>query len=86
MRKLPVFLASQSPRRALILKQIGLPFKIINSNFVEHTKTRVSSEKEASNLVLENAKGKALSAAQYIDRGFIIGVDTVILYKNTILR
>ncbi len=75
-----LILASQSPRRKKLLKEIGLKFIIHPSNFAEHT-AHVSPEK----LALKNAEGKAKDVAKNHKKGLVLGVDTIVVCKNQIL-
>lgn len=77
-----VYLASQSPRRKEILKNLGIKFKVVNSNYEEkHKKVSPSS------LVLEHAVGKALGATlpRTARSGWVIGADTLVYAKGSVL-
>ena len=79
MRQL--ILASQSPRRKQLLKQLGVKFAVAENTFVE-TKHKNGSPQEH---VIENALGKALSVAARYKNALIIGADTVVVYKRKVL-
>jgi septum formation protein len=68
-----IVLASSSPRRSELLRQVGLRFVIMPSDFVEDMSLKLSPEK----LVMELAYGKALSVAKKLKSGIVIGIDTV---------
>ena len=72
-----IVLASSSPRRQELLKQIGLDFDIIEANFGEIHDKRLS----AHDIVLFNAKGKALSVESEKDV-LLIAADTVVSLQN----
>lgn len=76
-----IILASGSPRRKELLTQIGLKFKIHPSNFQEK-ETHITPEK----LALHNAIGKATEISKLYKNSIIIGVDTVVSYKNHLLN
>lgn len=69
-----IILASQSPRRQELLKQMGLDFSIVPSTFDEQLDDTRSPREVAQELAL----GKALDvAAQYPD-AYVIGADTIV--------
>lgn len=73
-----IILASTSPRRKALLKQIGLDFKIIPSNYEEDMTLKMSPAK----LVKFLARSKSLEVANRTKKGIVIGVDTFVVYKN----
>ena len=76
-----VVLASASPRRSELLRQIGLVPEIL----VSHVEEKVSS-KIPSQVVMELARQKAEDVAQGMDPGVIvIGADTVVAVDGRIL-
>lgn len=77
-----IILASSSPRRKNILKQIGLEFEIIPSSFEE-----IFEDFEFDyNKIEDFAYNKAKSVAMNIDfPALIIGADTVVVFDNQIL-
>ena len=81
MKKL--ILASSSPRRQQILKDLGLDFEIILPFHFEEIMDGVSPE----DLVCKNAIGKAREVATHCkdSKSIIIGSDTVIAFKEEIL-
>lgn len=76
-----LFLASKSPRRAHLLKLIGLEFDIIDSHVQEGNETYTIPEVHA----LELAEKKARNAAESVKEGIIIGADTVVALDSRIL-
>lgn len=67
-----IVLASKSPRRIELLKEIGLKFVTFSPDFGEKTEGGTAKE-----LALFNAIGKAKNASTHFKNSIIIGVDTV---------
>jgi len=78
----PIILASASPRRAQILKQIGVSFKVVPSNLPEEITDASCSPSE---IVKELAAQKAKHIAGMISHGLIIGADTIVVLEGKIL-
>lgn len=77
-----VVLASASPRRLELLQQIGVKVLVQPSSYEEAG----GSAREAGQVVLANAKGKAAQvAAQVGDQLPVIGADTIVVIDNDIL-
>ena len=70
-----IILASKSPRRADLLKQIGLEFEIYPSGIEEPQITRISPATAVQDLALT----KARAVANKFDAGIVIGADTVVV-------
>lgn len=70
-----IILASKSPRRADLLKQIGFTFEIYPSEIEEPQITRISP----ATAVQELALTKARTVAAKFDAGIVIGADTVVV-------
>ena len=81
MSQIPLILASKSPRRKSLLKQIGLTFQVIPSTFHEDFNLNLSPEK----LVKHFAKQKALEISIHYPDHLIIGADTIVVFNNQIL-
>ncbi len=79
--KRKVVLASASPQRARILKELGLKFTICPSRVKE---TR-SIKTTCAGLVKENALRKAEAVAKRLKEGLVIGVDTVVLVRGKVI-
>jgi septum formation protein len=77
-----LILASASPRRADILKQIGLQFQVIPSRLAEEIDD-VSAE--PADLVMKLALNKAKEVAGLVPEGLIVGADTVVVSDEKIL-
>ena len=78
---LPLILASKSPRRKKLLKQIGLTFKVIPSKVDENFDIDLSP----SEFVSYYAKKKADSIAKKHPCYYVIGADTIVVYNEKIL-
>jgi septum formation protein len=79
MKKL--YLASASPRRAELLKQVGIPFEVIAPAVSEKEDCILSPAKLVSLL----ARNKAENVASFISEGLILAADTVVYCRNQIL-
>lgn len=87
MKKPFLYLASQSPRRAEILKQLKIPFQAIPSLYEEiHAK---NSKERPSRTVLRHAKGKVRLAriphSKDTRKALILGADTLIYFQGQTL-
>ena len=76
-----LILASQSPRRKHILKQLGVKFEVAENTFAETGHEKGSPQKH----VLENALGKASSVAAHYKNALVIGADTVVVFNRKVL-
>lgn len=74
-----IVLASKSPRRIELLKEIGLKFVTFDPGFEEKTglEDEAEGKKSAKEIALHNAIGKAKNASTHFKNSIIIGVDTV---------
>lgn len=79
-RRTALFLASRSARRKALLKEAGIPFRVVRSNFKEHT-----FPGGPKRTVVLNAVGKAAHAQPKPKRGIILGADTIVYFKGRIL-
>ncbi|MCK9409397.1 MAG: Maf family protein [Bacteroidetes bacterium] len=77
----PIILASQSPRRAHLLKQIGLTFQVHPSSVPEVIDTTKSSEENVSRLAMLKAK----EVAERYEHGMVIGSDTIVVIDGMVL-
>jgi septum formation protein len=75
-----IVLASQSPRRIALLKELGLEFEVRPSE-VDESAVRGRSPRERA---IEAARLKALDVAAQIRDGLIIAADTVVCRGNRI--
>lgn len=76
-----IILASASPRRAELLKQIGLDFQVCPSDLAETITPRSLPTK----LVEELALMKAETVGRRFNRGLIIGADTIVVINQQII-
>jgi len=75
-----LILASASPRREQLLRQIGLNFETIKSQVDETLPAEIFSDHGV--LAQELAIKKAVSVARPLSHGLIIGADTIVVSKN----
>ncbi|MFW5787694.1 MAG: Maf family protein [Halanaerobiales bacterium] len=76
-----IVLASASPRREELLKQLGLNFTIVPSNIDEDE----YSCKNPVKLVKKLSEAKAEDVAVVVEDAIVIAADTVVVYKDEIL-
>ncbi|MCG8515608.1 MAG: Maf family protein [Halanaerobiales bacterium] len=76
-----IILASNSPRREKLLKQLGLSFTIVPSKIDE--KSYADLEPEV--MVQELAGAKAQEVAELVEETVVIGADTIVLAEQHIL-
>lgn len=76
-----LILASQSPRRRLLLRQIGLRFVVRPSNVKEVFSLHETPFRNAKRIALE----KAHDIAQSYSSGIVIGADTIVVVDGKIL-
>jgi septum formation protein len=70
-----IFLASQSPRRRELLREAGYHFDVVPPS--DSAECGVCSGHSPAELVALLARRKAADVAQGVDRGIVIGCDTV---------
>ncbi|MBN2413858.1 septum formation inhibitor Maf [candidate division KSB1 bacterium] len=76
-----IVLASQSPRRAQLLKLLGLNFQICPSH-VDEDSIQI---KDPVSHVLELSRAKAKEVADSLEFGLVIGADTIVVLDGQIL-
>lgn len=76
----PLLLASTSPQRRAILKQLQIPFHVLPPRYEEHDAPGLSPVE----LVREHARGKARSLAAEADDRPVLGVDTAVALGDRI--
>ncbi|MEX0602293.1 MAG: Maf family protein [Bacteroidota bacterium] len=81
MKLPPLILASRSPRRRLLLKQIGLSFTVRPSSAAERIHKHESPARNVRRVALE----KARDVSRTVRKGIIIGADTVVVIDGSIL-
>ncbi len=81
INNIPIILASLSPRRHELLKQVIPQFTIIPANIQEDMSIDLTPE----NLAMELAKQKALHVAKNYSNSIVIGADTIVCHENKLL-
>jgi septum formation protein len=76
-----VVLASQSPRRQTLLRQLGLAFEVAPSEFDEESVTGLAPV----DLVTTLSHRKAALVARAFDDAVVIGADTIVVLGETVL-
>lgn len=77
-----IILASSSPRRKMLLEQLGLEFEVITSDIEEKVESGLSPEEVVKSLAYQKAKSVANGlTGDYL----VIGSDTIVALDNEIL-
>jgi septum formation protein len=76
-----IILASQSPRRQILLRQIGLTFEVCESGVDENLDGNLDPHQHVTILSLR----KAEEVGQKYSDAFIIGADTIVVLDDSIL-
>lgn len=77
-----IYLASRSPRRHTLVRQLKRPFRIISSTHREKIDPKESPEINA----MSNAIGKAVKAKlPSVSKGIVIGADTFLYFRGKII-
>ncbi len=79
--KLPIYLASKSPRRKILLNQIGLSFK----SFSVELNEEILDAEHPIKTVKRLSKEKLELAEKRIDSGIIITADTIVVLDKKII-
>lgn len=77
----PLILASGSPRRRELLEKLGVPFEVIVSEADEALQPGLPPEDQAA--LLANRKARAVAAG--LERGHVLGADTIVVRDGEIL-
>ncbi len=81
LRDYQIILASNSPRRRELLKQVGVEFEVVVSEAEEEIRSDVPSE-----VVMQLSRDKALDVARRVPASsLVIGADTVVSFEGKIL-
>jgi septum formation protein len=80
MQKL--ILASASPRRTAMLREMDIDFKAVPSLFEEPSHAH---GQDPQNYATSNAAGKARQVAANLDVPIVLGVDTIVVYQDSVL-
>ena len=75
-----IILASQSPRRAEILRMIGVSFRVESSNIYEEMNQKIEHNEIAINI----SKAKAEKISHKYPNNIIIGADTIVVFDEKI--
>lgn len=75
-----LILASESPRRAQLLEQLGLRFRVVPANLEERIPERADPE-EVERLAVD----KALAVGNRFPQAVVIGADTVVVVDGYVL-
>ena len=75
-----IILASQSPRRAEIMRMIGVKFKVESSNIYEEVNQKIEQNEIAINI----SKAKAEKISHKYPNNIIIGADTIVVFNKEI--
>jgi septum formation protein len=81
MKVPPLIFASQSPRRKVLLQQIGLRFVVRPSDVREDLWDHESPEHNVRRIALR----KAVEVSGSVKRGIVIGADTIVVLGKSIL-
>ncbi|MBH09284.1 MAG: septum formation protein Maf [Candidatus Marinimicrobia bacterium] len=79
--RLPLILASSSPRRKKLLEQIGIEFQVCPSKISENSSLKLSPESFAEYW----AKKKAIHVAQSYPLSLVVAADTIVVIDKEIL-
>lgn len=79
--KKQIILASASPRRRELLKSLGIPFKVVPSNFEELGLDGEVPARAAKRL----AKAKALAVARRFPEAVVLAADTIVLLGKEVM-
>jgi septum formation protein len=77
----PIILASQSPRRSLLLQQVGIKFDVVPSSIHE----KIDPKKSFAENVKSLSFHKASDIAHRFSVGIVIGADTIVVIENRVL-
>lgn len=87
MKTVFIYLASQSPRRSDILREMGIPFRTVASDYSE--KPLPGRKERPSRTVLRHAEGKARMALiphlKPTRRSLVLGADTLVYFRGRAL-
>ena len=81
MKKPRIVLASQSPRRKILLKQIGIRFTAHPSRIPEEFFPKQSPRRNAERIALE----KATEVAKHYRHAIVVGADTIVVLGKRLL-
>jgi septum formation protein len=76
-----LILASASPRRAVLLRRVGIPFRAVPSHVSESVDSALTPEEQ----VLSISRRKSEAVARDFEGELVLGVDTVVVVDNEVL-
>lgn len=76
----PLILASASPQRRMLLRRLGVRFRIVPSRVSENV-----AERRPARLVVVLAARKALEVARRHPAAMVLGADTIVYCRNRII-
>jgi septum formation protein len=79
-RGLKIVLATTSPQRKSLLRQLGIPFEAADPGEV-----REASAGEPRDVALGNAFTKVGAVARRLDKGIVVGADTIVVVNDAIM-
>lgn len=80
----PIILASSSPRRQQILKNLGIPFIVHPADIDETIPTDIKNDSAPEYLAAKKIESVVRNIAQDNEIGWVLAADTAIIYKNKI--
>ena len=78
----PLILASASPRRAELLRQVGWEFEVVVSDVEEN---EAATDQDAASLVASHARSKALDVSGRNPARLTLGADTIVVVGERVL-
>ena len=84
MSRSQIYLASASPRRRELLRQLGVPFEIISQNVTETRVAGESPEQYVERLALEKAQAGRRSLGEN-HTAIVLGADTAVVIGDDVL-
>lgn len=76
-----IILASSSPRRAELLKTLGVEFEIAPSDISE----RLHADEAPPDYIIRLARAKVIAVARKRESGLVIGADTIVVLDGRVL-
>jgi len=76
-----IILASASPRRIELLRQLGCKFRVMPSRVEEKINPRLSPVRNAKRL----SHSKTLDVASRLSKGIVVAADTIVVFRRNIL-
>lgn len=78
---MPIYLASSSPRRSMLLEQLGLPFTVVAPEVAEEVQEGLPPHQLVETLALR----KAGAVEPSISKGLVVAADTVVVWQGKVL-